>query len=66
MIILLTIYGAMFSGSPVAGGDTDFDNIVDEADEEVIENYKAFADNWNIYDSLAKYRRRRWDPLMSF
>lgn len=51
MIILLTIYGAMFSGSPVAGGDTDFDNIVDEADEEVIENYKAFADNWNIYDT---------------
>lgn len=51
MIILLAIYGAMFSGSPVAGGDTDFNNIVDEADEEVIENYKAFADNWNIYNT---------------
>lgn len=51
MLILLTIYGAMFSGSPVAGGDTNLDNIIDETDKEVIENYKAFADNWNIYNT---------------
>jgi len=51
MIIILTIYGAIFSGSPVAGGDTNLDNIVDEVDKKVIENYENFANNWNIYDT---------------
>ncbi|WP_054697999.1 lytic murein transglycosylase [Syntrophomonas palmitatica] len=50
-LIILTIYGATFSGSPVAGGDTDMNNTIDTSDKQVIEKYKNFANNWNIWDT---------------
>lgn len=49
--IISVILGATLGGSPLAGGDTNMDNIVDINDEETIELYTEFADNWNVWDT---------------
>ncbi|NLD45927.1 MAG: transglycosylase SLT domain-containing protein, partial [Clostridiaceae bacterium] len=51
LAIIFIIMGATLGASPAAGGDTNMDNIIDINDEETIELYADFADNWNIWDT---------------